>query len=58
MRESAVTYDELGFVGALADKIADVQERMGRLSATELAEGPLEPAVAEIARLRGGVPRG
>ena len=52
MRESAVTYDELGFVGALADKIADVQEGMGTIAATDLPDGELEDAVAEIARLR------
>ena len=52
MRESAVTYDELGFVGALADKVADVQERMGLVPATDLPAGPLEEAVVEIAKLR------
>ena len=52
MRESAVTYDELGFVGALADKIADVQEEMGAIAASDLPAGPLEDAVAQIAALR------
>lgn len=52
MRESAITYDELGYVGALADRIADVQERMGRVPATDLPAGPLEAAVARIAALR------
>ena len=52
MRESAVTYDELGFLGALADRIADVQERMGRLPATDLSAGALDEAVVEIAKLR------
>lgn len=52
MRESAATYDELGFVGALADKIADVQQGMGMVPAADLPAGSLEEAVAEIARLR------
>lgn len=52
MRESAVTYDELGFVGALAAKIADVQDKMGAVAATELPPGPLDEAVARIAALR------
>jgi 3-hydroxyisobutyrate dehydrogenase-like beta-hydroxyacid dehydrogenase len=54
MRESAVTYDELGFVGQLADKVADIQEKMGRVPATELPAGPIGEAVAEIARRRLG----
>jgi 3-hydroxyisobutyrate dehydrogenase-like beta-hydroxyacid dehydrogenase len=52
MHESAVTYDELGFAGALADRIADVQDKMGGLAAVELPAGPLEEAVAQIAALR------
>ncbi|HVW56175.1 MAG TPA: DUF1932 domain-containing protein [Rhizobiaceae bacterium] len=52
MRESAVTYDELGFVGALAGRIADVQGKMGALAAGELPAGPLEKAIAHIASLR------
>ena len=58
MRESAVTYDELGFVGALADKVADVQERMGLVPATDLPAGPLGEAVGEIAKLRRAMPHG
>jgi 3-hydroxyisobutyrate dehydrogenase-like beta-hydroxyacid dehydrogenase len=52
MRESAVTYDELGFVGELAEKIADVQERMGAVPAVKLPGGSLGEAVQQIAKLR------
>lgn len=52
MRESAVILDELGLTGSLAARIADVQEKMGALEATDLPEGDLGKAVAEIARQR------
>ena len=58
MRESAVTYDELGFVGALADKVADVQECMGLVPATDLSAGPLGEVVGEIAKLRRAMRHG
>ena len=54
MRESARTLDDLGLTGALADAIADVQDRMGALPATDLPQGDLANAVAEIARQRSG----
>ncbi len=52
MREVAATYDELGFTGALADKIADVQDKMGTLPVKDLDDGPLEDAVQKIVALR------
>lgn len=52
MREVAATYDELGFTGALADKIADVQEKMGQLPVNDLSNVPLGEAVNQIVDLR------
>jgi 3-hydroxyisobutyrate dehydrogenase-like beta-hydroxyacid dehydrogenase len=52
MREVAVTYDELGFVGRLADAIADVQQRQGEVDARELGKGERAEAIAEIAAKR------
>lgn len=52
MREVAATYDELGFTGALADKIADVQEKMGTLPVNDLDDGPLEDAVSKVVAMR------
>ena len=52
MREVAATYDELGFTGALADKIADVQEKMGQLPVNDLSNAPLGEAVNQIVDLR------
>ncbi|MCH4272750.1 NAD(P)-dependent oxidoreductase [Kerstersia gyiorum] len=52
MREVAATYDELGFVGALADKIADVQEKMGAAPVIDLPPGELNPSVREVAAMR------
>lgn len=52
MREVATTYNELGFVGALADKIADVQEKMGATPLIDLPAGELDKAVREVASMR------
>lgn len=52
MREVAATYDELGFTGALADKIADVQEKMGHLPVNDLSDAPLAQAVNQVVDLR------
>ncbi len=52
MREVAATYDELGFTGALADKIADVQDKMGALPVKDLEAGPLKEAVSQVVAMR------
>jgi 3-hydroxyisobutyrate dehydrogenase-like beta-hydroxyacid dehydrogenase len=52
MREVAKTYDELGFVGRLADAIADVQQRQGEVDARELGKGERAEAIAGIAAKR------
>lgn len=52
MREVAATYDELGFTGALADKIADVQDKMGALPVNDLDAGPLDEAVSKVVAMR------
>jgi 3-hydroxyisobutyrate dehydrogenase-like beta-hydroxyacid dehydrogenase len=52
MRESAATLDELGFRGALATEIAEVQDRMGAAGREGPAEGDLADVVAEVAARR------
>ncbi len=52
MRESAATIADLGLAGGLAAQIAEVQERMGALPLSDLPEGDLAGAVAQVARLR------
>jgi hypothetical protein len=52
MREVAKTYDELGFIGRLADAIADVQQRQGEVDAKELGKAERADAIAEIAAKR------
>jgi len=54
MRESAATLRALGLHGALADAIADVQEKMGGLP-VGASPGSLDPAhLAELVRRRTG----
>lgn len=55
MRESAATLNALGLTGGLADKIADVQDSMGRLDAVDLTGDDLKTAITEIARLRAAL---
>lgn len=52
MRESAATLDALGLHGALADAIADVQQRMGQAGRRE--EGDLRGVVGAVLRARLG----
>lgn len=52
MRESAATLESLGLRGALADEIAEVQERMGAVKAEALPDDDLAEAVAAILRQR------
>ncbi|MBI1622701.1 NAD(P)-dependent oxidoreductase [Aquamicrobium zhengzhouense] len=52
MREVAKTYDELGFVGRLADAVADVQEQQGKAPAHDLSKTDLPDAISEIVEQR------
>lgn len=52
MRESAATVAELGLNGALADAIAQVQDRMGAASASPPGVGNLAEGVAEVLAAR------
>ncbi|MEZ0168959.1 DUF1932 domain-containing protein [Microvirga sp. TS319] len=52
MREVAKTYDELGFVGRLADAVADVQENQGTIDAKELRKTEMSDAISEIVEKR------
>ncbi len=52
MREVAKTYDELGFVGRLADAVADVQECQGKVDAKDLRKIELSDAISEIVEKR------
>lgn len=53
MHESAVTLDQLGLHGALADAIADVEERMGEAGRQGAAADGFEGLLDEVLRLRG-----
>ena len=52
MREVAKTYDELGFVGRLADAVADVQEKQGKVDAKDLRKIEITDAINEIVEKR------
>ncbi|MXQ14249.1 NAD(P)-dependent oxidoreductase [Microvirga makkahensis] len=52
MREVAKTYDELGFVGRLADAVADVQEKQGKVDAKDLGRLEIGDAIADIVEKR------
>ncbi|WP_187971268.1 NAD(P)-dependent oxidoreductase [Aquibium microcysteis] len=54
MRESAATLDALGLHGALAQAIADVQDRMGALAAPPPDFSTGTPDLSTLARLRQG----
>ena len=54
MRESAATLAALGLHGALADAIADVQERMGGAGAGHLARDDLRASVRSVLSARLG----
>lgn len=51
MRESAATVTELGLNGALADQIADIQERMGTLGIAG-GDAPFDVLVGEVLKAR------
>ena len=54
MRESARTLDELGLTGALADRIADVQDAMGKLDVDAAPDDALHDIVAKVLAARRG----
>ncbi|MDQ0314037.1 NAD(P)-dependent oxidoreductase [Amorphus orientalis] len=48
MRESATTVNELGLEGALGEAIADIQQRMGDLPATDVDADDLEASLKRL----------